>query len=197
MPIHRLPSRSSNSAVTSRRGDGSSSSSRETPFEFTRSRPSVVPIQTFDSRSTIIVEVTTRRSDGASPSSVILAPFHRARPLLVATHTSRAPTGSTAVMARSGSPLVTAVTCPRARYKRPSPCVPIQIVPSPASLIEVTGDRAGSSARGASASSRSALQRSGPFTMPASRIAPSRVRVIAVTASSIVSSGERLSRRPS
>ncbi len=101
-------------------------------------------------------------------------------------------------MVRSGSPLVTGVTWPRgAKWKRPSPCVPSQMVPSPASPIAVTGERAGKETRGARVSSRPSLHRTGPLTIPASSMVPSRARVIAVIASSIVSSTRTFSKRPS
>src|SRR6201996_7271779 len=83
VPIHMLPSRSSNSAVT-----GPVVLSKETPFALYRNSPRLVPTQMFESRSRRMESTLRLKSDDGTPAEVNSVPFQRSTPVAVPTHNS-------------------------------------------------------------------------------------------------------------
>ncbi len=136
-PIQRFPSRSSTRTLIPPSPRSSLSSENEVPFSLMRSSPRVVPTQIFESRSRRMLKTWTLPRNGGN--------LTRRKPLLfppVPTHNSSA-IGSRQLIFRSDNPVLTFVSCPPVSRKRPSPSVPIQILPSAVSAREITGGEAG------------------------------------------------------
>src|SRR5215469_6751460 len=110
-PIQRLPSRSSNSAVTPASAEDSPGMRDETPLALNRRKPRVVPTQMLESRSRIKEATATCRRDDGTPSRDRLVPFQRHTPLLVPANNSEFSIGRRQLTLTSPNPF-TAVTAP-------------------------------------------------------------------------------------
>ena len=103
LPTQRLPSRSSNKAVTGSADQPWLESTDVPPSLLTRARPFEVPIQTFDSRSRAMVTISTfcKASDEETRDNPL--PSQRTRPLSVPIHKSRPFSDNNALTFLSGS----------------------------------------------------------------------------------------------
>src|SRR6266436_4386586 len=140
-PIQRFPSRSSNRALIPPSPETTFSSENEIPFALMRHRPRVVPAQIFESRSRKRLKTGTLPRDDGNSRRLKPLPFPRYKPVSVPTHNSSA-IGSRQLIFRSDNPVLTFESCPPVSRKRPSPSVPIQILPSAVSAREITGGEA-------------------------------------------------------
>src|ERR1700733_9218721 len=86
LPIHMLPSRSSNSAATG--PVVSEVLSKESPLGLYRNSPRLVPTQIFESRSRRMESTSRLCRDDGTPAKVSFVPLQRSTPFAVPTHNS-------------------------------------------------------------------------------------------------------------